>query len=171
MPALTDLRQLLGVILHPLRWWRAWRSLAGQLFLEGGVAIDTPPAAEGQPIDLRTLIQPDGDVLVLVRDGWEPDAGRIADHLGRVARWYDESRTVVLQSAGALRAVVMGVSVGAAGGSGWTTLDRLDGITGLAAALGVSAGLFGALRLGLGRLGSILLRRRIDRWLGGAVAP
>ncbi len=165
---LADVLLLADLALHPLRWWKAWRSLAGELFKQGGVAIDTPPAGEREPVALRTVIQPDGDVLVLVREAPVPDDQLLAEHRRRVDRWYQGNRDAVHQAAGALRAMVSTLSLGSAAASGWAAFERASGFPGVLLGLVLPCVVFPVAKLGLGRLASTFLRRRMDRWLGGA---
>ena len=150
-------------LLYGGRRWSAWRSLTSQLFEEGGAAIDTDAPAEGT--SLRTLIQIDGDVLVIVR-GELPTADLLAEHRKRVERWYEENRTVVRQTVGSLRMVTDGLSLVAAAGSGWSTFEAFEGS--LLSALGpvVAAGVFPTLRIALRWVASSILRRRAGAWLG-----
>lgn len=165
---LGDLLVLAGLALHPLRWWKAWRSLAAELFRQGGVTIDTPAADEGEPIALRTVIQPDGDVLVLVREGPVPDDELLIEHRDRVDRWYQGNRHAVHQAAGALRAVVSSLSLASAAASGWAGSQRASGLTAVLLGFVVPCVVFPVAKRGLGTLASLFLRRRMDRWLGGA---
>ena len=170
--ALADLAVLASLIRHRKRWWRAWRSLADELFREGGATIDSTAGGghdgEQGDIVLRTLIQPDGDVLVLVRAGPLLDDELLAGHRRRVEEWYEGNRTAVHQAAGALRALVATGSLAAAGASGWGVTEpvALDGAGRALAGLAVSAVVLPCARYALSRSAERLLRSQINRWLG-----
>lgn len=151
------------VLVYGGRRWNAWRSLTSQLFEQGGAAIDTSAPTEGS--SLRTLIQIDGDVLVIVR-GALPTADLLAEHRRRVEGWYEENRRVVRQTVGSLRMTADGLSLVVAAGSGWTTFEAFEGS--LLSALGpaVGAGMFPTLRIALRWVASAVLRRRAGVWLG-----
>lgn len=168
-PSLAVLVPLGVVVLYGAWRWNAWRALTGQLFRQGGAAIDTGAPSEG--MWLRTLIQVDGDVLVIIH-GRPPTADLLRRHQARVERWYERNRRVVRQSVGSLKAVTDGLSVAAAAESGWSTVQALEGVIGgvIGGALGLVAGTaaFGIVRLVLRWVASALLRRRVDAWLGVA---
>lgn len=166
----SDLLLLLAVLRHPVRQWTAWRDLAG-LLGDGGVTIDTPPAPEGHPIGARTVIQADGDVLVIVAEATLRDDVLLCEHARRVDEWYERSRGAVARGALALRALIATVSTAISAPGGWSTFRRLGGLA------GVLGGAFAFLTLLvlvgwlLGRLASVLLRRRMKGWLGGGGLP
>src|SRR5262249_36961150 len=60
------------------------------MFGRGGICFDSPtPAAACDPILTRTVVQPDGDVLLIVeRTIWsDSDVALLAEHRGQVAAW------------------------------------------------------------------------------------
>lgn len=156
---------LLGLASYAAVRWQAWRSLTIELFREGGVTLDT--AAPDRTTMLRTLIQIDGDVLVIV-GGEEPTADLLVQHRERVDRWYEENRTVVRQSIGSLRTLMAGMSLGGSAASGWSTFQSVGGSVGAAAGVGLAAVLLPILRAGLGWLASWFVRQRVKGWLGPA---
>lgn len=160
----TDLLLFGRVLAHPRRQWSSWHTLVRDLFAAGGVTITTPPAEGNEPIYAKTVIQPDGDVLVLVHGAHVTDADVLATHQQRVSQWYVQARTTVHQVVATLRVMVWTVSVAAAA--------TFDSIT--AAAVRWQVGLLVAgvflpvARWLLGRLAKNLLKARIDRVLHGA---
>jgi len=90
---------------------RSWRSLIVGFLVEGGATIDTPPAAEGEPIGARTLIQPDGDVVVIVARASLRDEALLAEHRRQVAQWYDRSRDAVRRATLAVSMALWAVRV------------------------------------------------------------
>ena len=154
---------LVGLALHPVRSWRAWRSLTVELFEDGGATIDTTAAEE--TTRLRTVIQPDGDVLVIVQ-GDEPSTDLVATHRAQVERWYEDNRKALRRSLDPLRAMMAAVSAAGATASGWSTFDALEGGTGAVAGLVAGAVVAPLLRLGIGALVAGIVRRRVARWLG-----
>lgn len=156
----------LGLVVLYGGWrWNAWRALTRQLFRKGGAAIDTDAPSEG--MWLRTLIQVDGDVLVIIQ-GQLPTADLLRRHQQRVERWYEQNRKVVRQSVGSLKAVTDGLSLVAAAESGWSTTQAVAGVAGGALGLLAATSAFGISRLLLRWVVSALLRRRVDTWVGTA---
>lgn len=159
-----------GVLAHPVRQWRSWHGLARDLFGYGGVTIDTPPAEGDEEklaktaVQARTVIQPDGDVLVLVRvddDDRLPDGPVLAAHQQRVGEWYEQGREIVGQAVVTLRVLIGTLSLVAAttlGSFTWSMVSWQAGLVVLGAAVPLGRWL-------LGRLARGLLQGRIDRLL------
>lgn len=128
----------------------------------GGATIETPPQqAPDQTVLARTVIQPDGDVLVLVHGNYVRDGQLQRDHSAVVSGWYARSDAaftnvrVLLNSArrfvaGAIAAVAAVI----------TTL-QWGNVAGLLALLGVSTGANLAFHA--------LVRQLFRRVLGGSV--
>ncbi len=159
----ADLRLLGPVAAHPVERWRAWRTLAVELFGAGGATIDTPPAQEDEPILARTVIQPDGDVLVFVDEDRATDAELLGAHTRQVGEWYQRSHATVRQAVVVVRTLALAFGGGVAAACGWVTGDLVN--------RAVGAMVFGALLpLGgwaCGLVASALLRHRIDGMLRG----
>jgi len=162
----ADLLVLLGVLCHPSRHWKAWRGLA-HLLGAGGATIDTPPAAEDDPISARTVIQPDGDVIVIVDPQALLDDQLVEEHLRRVADWYGRGRGAVHDGLAALRALIAAVSGTLGMSSGWYAFRREGGLSG--GLLGVVVFAVLPLFVGwlLGRIISSVVQRKMKGWLGG----
>jgi len=150
--------------------WRSWRSLTAGFLREGGATITTSSAAEATTVVARTVIQPDGDVLVMVNLGFLHAEVLLAQHSRQVAEWFDRSRASMRQATLALQALALSVSGGAAAESWWSVYRRLHGIAGGVTGLVASAVAFPLVHLLIGRLASVVVRRQVDRWLGGAGA-
>lgn len=92
------------------------RALVTDQFRDGGATIDTRRPA-GPGVGARTVVQPDGDVLLLVdEEAWEEDAFREA-HQRRVAEWFTAFRSTVTTARRVLRrgAALGGVIFASAG--------------------------------------------------------
>lgn len=133
------------------------------LYVDGGIEIVTPkPGADGG-LALRTVVQPDGDLLFYIDDPfWEVGEDLRRDHEGRVAR--------VIQSVRRLRALVRaGKGLAPAAALGFLLQSGLDlfvwgearaalyGLALTAAPLGIKWSIAGGFRWALARR----LRRRL----------
>lgn len=159
----ADLGLLGRSLAHPVQQWERWRDLAVELFRDGGATIDTPPAAEHQPIAASTVIQADGDVLVFVDDAALADEALLDLHRRRVAEWYEQSRATVRQGVVAARAAAFTISGAVAATGGLIT----DALVNRALALVVFPTLLTAGGWVGGLVVHAVLQRRIGRVLRG----
>jgi hypothetical protein len=94
-------------------------ALIQELFVEGGATIDTPSGADDHtPVLVRTVIQPDGDVVCMVADAgrYATDPALRAEHREAVRAWCERFEGVVRTSAWWLeRGVAAGVGLAAVG--------------------------------------------------------
>jgi len=165
-----DLLLVLDLVLHPVRQWRSWRSLTAGLLGDGGATITTSSAAEVKTVVARTVIQPDGDVLVMVDPGFLHADVLLAQHGRQVAEWFDRSRASMRQATLTLQALSLGASGGAGAESWWSVYSRVHGIGGGVLGLAASGAIAPLVHMLFGRLASAVVRHRVDRWLGGAGA-
>ena len=94
-----------------LRQWRVVKQLAREMFRAGGVAIESPAdQPSGSPVDARTIIQPDGDVVHFLGARCLRDQAIRRAHLDKVESWYSSSATAVGSVRSAWRAAVALVS-------------------------------------------------------------
>jgi len=161
----NDLVLLVGVVLHPVRQWKSWHSVTAGFLHDGGATIDTPPAGTDHPIGVRTVIQPDGDVLVIIDENCLHDGALLGEHSRRVAEWYEASREVTRRAVVTVRALILAASGGLAVASGRASFAGVHGLTGSAIRLAISAVTIPLVGLILSRLASFVLRRRIHQWL------
>lgn len=110
------------------RLWPQFRELRTDLFEKGGLTIDSPsPCGEGDLLDLRTVIQADGDALWTVRaEVAEEEPAKLREHQAKVAAAYADTTRMVSD----LR-LLLTVLQGAAG--------AMLGLTGLVLSLGGAA--------------------------------
>jgi hypothetical protein len=81
------------------------------MFESGGATIESPAGqANGSPLDARTVIQPDGDVVHFMGDRCLRNEGIRTAHVDKVAAWYATSATAVGSIRSAWRAAVALVS-------------------------------------------------------------
>lgn len=157
----TDLVLFGRVVAHPRRHWSRWHALVRDLFGCGGVTIDTPPAGGDEVIWVRTVIQPDGDVLVLVHEDHVTDDVVLAMHQQRVSHWYEEGQATVRQALVTLRVLIWGLSATAAASLGSVTSSLVRWEVGLL----VGGALLPFLRWLFGFLANDLLQGRIEQVL------
>ncbi len=166
-----DLPLLLDLIRHPVRRWGGWHTMAVELFGKGGMTIDTPATRDNDLIGFRTLIQPDGDVVVIVDDASLLDEDLLRRHRQLVTAWYERSTTMLRQVEVSLRAIITAVAVVVAVTLGLIGSEILaNGILRLALSALISGVAFPLLRFGAKSLAYALVRRRMDAWVGGAGA-
>lgn len=161
-----DLPLLVEVLRHPVRGWVGWRTMAVELFRQGGMTLDTPASRRADLIGARTLIQPDGDVVVIVDDVSLLDDDLLRRHRQLVGAWYERSKTTMRQVEVSLRALIFAVAAVVAVASGWFTSGVVDGILRLPIGAAVSRVVFPVLRLAARNLVYGLVRRRMDTWVG-----
>lgn len=159
---------ILDLIFHARAHWRSWRKLAKALFNEGGATIDTPSLPGLAP--LRTLIQADGDVLVIVHQDDPLDEEVLRRHGQRVDDWYTQVRAALRRAEVMLEAVAAPISSIPSAWSGWRAWGAgpADGITAVVPAAVASVVVFFIVRKVVGWVAYALLKTRIDKWLGGA---
>jgi len=122
----NDLVLLGDVVAHPVRQWRSWRDLVIGFLGEGGATVDSPPPVAGEPnedrpIGARTVIQPDGDVVVAIDRSVLGDADLLRGHGQQVDEWYARSAATLRQAALAVRAVAVVLSGMVTLASAWTS--------------------------------------------------
>lgn len=163
-----DLLLLGGVMAAPIRQWKDWRDVAVEFLGEGGAMITTPPVDhENQPVLARTIVQPDGDVLVIVDRAALIDASVLTAHQHRVDEWYRRRTVVVRQAAIAFKALAIAIGAVMALPAGWVTGQRL----GWALAPVVISGLSWPIGRLLRWPVRALAGRRIKRMLGQVAFP
>ncbi|MCA1672022.1 MAG: hypothetical protein LC799_07415 [Actinobacteria bacterium] len=123
------------------------RRVKDELFAAGGATIDTPEPPDSPDdafaVTARTVVQPDGDVLVLVAERYCVDADLRRLHAVRVAAWFERLERTVTTTAVALRraaVTLVSVIVTLSGLQTWRT-SLTSGLVFLAAGsvLGLSA--------------------------------
>ena len=141
------------------------------LFLDGGMTIETPPGrSEDEPIYLRTVIQPDGDVVTFLNGAYPSDllAGQsgaedlIAEHLARVRH---EIATLGQEAKASLTLIAGLGSLGALFGAAIPNLERLLAQPEQIASLILEARTLASAALGMA-LGALLAEaaRRLAAW-------
>ena len=166
-----DIPLVLDLVRHPRQRIGGWQTMAVQLFRKGGMTIDTPAVRDGSLIGIRTLIQPDGDVVVIVDDASHLDEDLLRRHRQLVTSWYERSRTTLQQVAVTLSASISAVAGVVALATGLLGSDAVaNGIIRLVIGPVITGVAYPFIRLGVRRLVYALVRRRMDHWVGGAGA-
>jgi hypothetical protein len=143
-----------------LRQWRVVKRLAGEMFTAGGVAIESPAdQPSGSPVDARTIIQPDGDVVHLLGARCLRDESIRRAHLDKVAGWYATSASAVGSVRSAWRAAVAFVSGALGLLLGLFSMQVWGGLVGVVALVAVPMG------------ASLSLRSLLPRVLRKVVGP
>ena len=119
----SSLRLLLGILRHPGAWWTTWRNLAVELFKDGGATVETMTPPPDEHIAARTIIQPDGDVLVFFSEEHMDDTELLLRHRRQVGEWYARSRAATEQAVVALRTAISAASAGSSAWAGWSVVS------------------------------------------------
>lgn len=162
----TALRSLSDVA--PL--WAECRALARAIRETGGVIVETPePVGRHDGVVARTVIQPDGDILYLVRASYRHRPDIAAAHAQRVRAWFDTAEAKIAGLAALIRVSTAGAGIGiGAAGSALAVVATGDALT-LGWSILTGAGTFAAVGvIGQAAVGAVL--RLALRGLLGRVA-